>query len=170
MCYLSSAPEAAIQNQLNYVERDQPFPLEFELYFAHAKSNRWGKGGVAFVGLKQVLPAPTLGRAYLLRLSQLVEVARGENGNHSDVTTTERDLTGESPVEIAKIGRYRLLLPCGRLGGIPVVTLTGVPKETTPRNPPSMKYLKVIRAGIKETYPEMLDSAIEEYLRKASGR
>jgi hypothetical protein len=50
---------------------------------------------------------------------------------------------------------------------VPVVTLTGWPEETVPRKPPSPIYLSTIWSGLQETYPDMSDSEIQEYLQNA---
>jgi hypothetical protein len=153
------------------VQRDQPVQLEFELYFAR-KSSQWGGGGVAFVRMERIKPAPTLGRAYLLTLPQLIHVAREENAGKVTVSISSEQLAGQ-PVAVTESGKgwYPILLPCGSLDGIPVVTLTGLPKENARyQNSPSENYLKVVRSGIREIYPNMSDVDLEGYIDKAIER
>lgn len=172
LCYLEGrapapnvrAPARCISG--TRIQGDQPFPLKFELYFAR-KFKNWGGGGVAFVGIREINPSPTLGRAYLLTLSQFTHVAKEENGGKRPVSITNEVLTGTSPATIEGADLYRILLPCGFLDEIPVVTLTGSPEQMMHRNPPSELYLSKIRAGLRETYPSMPENAIDAYLRNA---
>jgi hypothetical protein len=171
MCYLEGRPfpgqsNARVPRRCNAgtsIQGDKPFHLEFELYFARDAPD-WGRGGVAFVGIKRVTPPPTLGRAYLLTLQQLTHVATEENGGSRFVQITKEVLFG-SPVQIRQGGWYNVLLPCGLLDGIPVVTITGWPDQTSPRRPPSENYLSTIQVGLRETYPSMSLSEIDEYIR-----
>ena len=146
---------------------DRPFQLQFELCFAH-ESDDW-KGGVAFVGIERDVRHRTLGRAYLLRLSQLIHIARGENGA-SGIIRISRESLSREPSNIRDKGWYRVLLPCASINGVPVVTLTGRPEETYPRNSPSDAYRNTIRQGLRETYSCMSDTAIDEYLQRAIAR
>lgn len=145
---------------------DRPYSLPYPLYFA-----RWSpdwKGAVAFVGLTRFAPAPTLGRVYLLSLPQLCHVAFEENGGRGEqVEITDASLKVPA-VQIRERGWYRLLLRCGDLDGLPVVTLTGWPAEAKPVSQPSPAYLARIRSGLRETYPFMSEVEIEEYLKARS--
>jgi hypothetical protein len=156
------------------IHGDQPFKLRFKLYFAREKT-KWGPGGVAFVEIDPVSPPPTFGRAYLLTLPQLRCVAREESGGSHPVDIRSEMLFGPAgsthEITTDMQGWYRVLLLCGSLDhkgiNLPVVTLTGRPEATIPRNPSSLVYRDVIRKGLQETYPEMTDFTINEYLRKA---
>jgi len=163
------SPNARVHRECPWgteVQGDQAYKLGFELYFACKSSETWGKGGVAFVETKNVTPPPTLGRAYLLTIQQLGHVAMEENGWTDPVTIRKPDLSARSLVLLRETGRYRVLLPCRFLGKIPVVTLTGVPEETKPRNLPSEDYLNTIRKGLHETYLAMTELEIDEYLSR----
>jgi hypothetical protein len=173
VCYLEGkpfqgAPNARVPRRCDSgtsVLDDRPFRLPFQLYFArHAAI--WGGGGVAFLGIERVTPPPTLGRVYLLTIHQFTHVAKEENGGSRPVRVTREALFG-SPFQIREGGWYNVLVPCSSLDVIPVVTITGWPEDTRPRNPPSESYLEAIRAGLRETYPSMSLSAIDEYLQAA---
>ncbi len=92
-----------------------------------------GKAALAFVGIERDVRHRTLGRAYLLRLSQLIHIAREENGA-SGIIRISRESLSREPSNIRDKGWYRVLLPCASISGVPVVTLTGRPEETYPRN------------------------------------
>jgi hypothetical protein len=166
--------EAGTQIQGDHPFNDQPFKLPFKLYFAHEKT-KWGPGGVAFVEIERVHPLPTLGRAYLLTLQQLKCVARGENGGSHPIDIKDEMLFGSAgtthEITTDHQGWYPVLLLCGSLNykvaQVPVVTLTGWPEKTVPRNPPSLIYRNTIRKGLHQTYPDKPDSEIEEYLQFA---
>jgi hypothetical protein len=165
MCYLHPC-EAGTQ-----IRGNQPFKLEFKLYFAYRESQTWGDGGVAFVETtkKQVT---TLARAYLLTLEQFICIAVGENAGKRDFTIMSSDLYGsEGKTREIRGGttKYRVLLHCGRMpaDGRPVVTLTGAPEQTRPKTLPSKPYLATIWKGLRETYKELSDLDIGEYIRSA---
>jgi hypothetical protein len=150
---------------------DQPFRLPFKLYFAREKS-KWGPGGVAFLEIELKTPPPTLGRAYLLTLPQLRCIATGENQGSHPVNITNEMLSG-TPGAFHGITTdqqcwYCVLLLCGSLHykdiQVPVVTLTGWPEKSVPRNSPSLGYRNTIRKGLHQTYPDKLDSDVVEYL------
>ncbi len=178
MCYLrggiapNASPDAPVLPKCKggtEIRDEKRFRLGFKLYFAYKNSRTWGEGGVAFVGIEPI--GLTLGRAYLLTLPQLICVAQEENGGSHSVNITNKMLSG-SPGTTYEIttdhkGRYRVLLLCGSINGTPVVTLTGWPKETNLRRSlPSKSYLKTIWQGLHETYPDISDSDIDEYLRE----
>jgi len=178
ICYLEGgAPPNALSDALplpkcdagTEIRGDKPFLLGFKLYFADETSRTWGDGGVAFVGIQPVRPFPTRGRAYLLTVPQFICVAKEENGGSHPVVITNKMLSTSAgathEITTDHQGRYRVLLVCGSINEIPVVTLTGWPKETTEGRLPSKNYLKTIREGLHETYPDMSYSDIEKYLR-----
>jgi hypothetical protein len=99
----------------------------------------------------------------LLSHPQLVHVAREENGGAEDVVIDQDHLVGD-PVEIRERGWYRILLPLGELEQHPVVTLTGKRGELGDRTIPSEAYLNTIRAGLMETYGQLTDADISDYL------
>ena len=65
-------------------------------------------------------------------------------------------------------GWYCVLLSCGSLYykdiQVPVVTLTGWPEKSVPRNSPSLGYRNTIRKGLHQTYPDKLDTDVTKYL------
>jgi hypothetical protein len=174
MCYLEGGrptPSARRAHRRcaagTQIQADRPIQLEFELYFAQ-KSDQWAGGGVAFVRTERVKLAATLGRAYLLTLPQLIHIAGEENSGHARVNISKEQLKGHPKIVTASgRGWYRVLLPCGSLDEIPMVTLTGPEENIRHQNSPSQDYLDCIKNGIRETYPQMKESDIERYIEKA---
>jgi len=58
----------------------------------------------------------------------------------------------------------------GSEGGYPILTFTTARTDILPNpNAPSEEYAKIIASGIKETYPQMSDGEIVDYLSLADG-
>jgi hypothetical protein len=138
--------------------------FNFKLFFAYRHSETWEDGGVAFVETQPSTTSPTLMRLFKLTIPQLAWVAKGENDLDEPPSIGARDLEGLSR-SICDHGRYRLLLKCGELDGLPIVTLTGDPNPTD-RNVlrPSPRYLAKMRSGLHQTFPEMSHQEIDRYL------
>jgi len=58
----------------------------------------------------------------------------------------------------------------GEVDGLDVVTITGGEDVLEEKNAPCERYLECIKNGLRETYPELSDDAIEAYLREAVAR
>ena len=97
--------------------------LDLPLRFAGA-ARGWQGGGVAFVEPTPVPGARTLARAWLLTREQVADVHAQEGA------------------------WYDLLLPCGELDGVEVVTITGSRRPPPDPNPPSAPYLSVVVRGL----------------------
>jgi hypothetical protein len=138
--------------------------FNFKLFFAYRHSETWGDGGVAFIETEPSTSSPTLMRLFKLTIPQLAWVVKGENDLDEPPSIGSRDLEGLSRI-ICDHGRYRLLLRCGELDGLPIVTLTGDPNRTD-RNAlrPSPRYLAKMRSGLHQTFPEMSYPEIDKYL------
>jgi hypothetical protein len=146
----------------------RPLPLNCELYFA-AFSDSWG-GSPAFIR-RGSRTSVTLGRAYLITDEQFNDVVIQENGGEPDGTRIVPPVEQLDRIETFTLPSnplYGLLWRIGKEGGSPVVTFTTA-RNNLPIGPPSEAYVKIIAAGLKETYPKMNDADIAEYLRHAEG-
>ena len=116
---------------------ERPFTIPHRLYFAMS-SGKWGGGGIAFLDPEIDESAKTLGKIYKVTYDQFLDIKNQEGKVY------DRDVD------------------LGEVDGIPVKTFTHsyVAKETRP----SAAYVNVIRLGLKETYPDMPDEEIEQYL------
>jgi hypothetical protein len=145
----------------------QPVSMNFELYFA-GYSERW-KGAPAFLR-KGGPSARALGRMYLVSDDQFNDVVMQENGQKVDGTRfipSFEELTRNDESDLPGNRLYGHLVRVGEHGGWPVITFTTSRVQSI--NAPSKPYIKVIAAGIKETYPEMTSAQICEYLLRAEG-
>ncbi len=175
MCYIEGGvPEG--RTEPNQGSRDRtapqdsrPVPLNFELYFA-GSSPAWGNGGTAFIrrgGRKSLV----LGRMYLITDGQFNDVVLQENGKRVDGSRFVPPFE-----QLRKNGQWVLpgnplyggLLNIGSESGHPVLTFTTARTDLRP-NAPSENYVKIIAAGIKETYPRMANREIAAYLLAAEG-
>jgi len=123
-------------------KESRPFEIHHQLYFANS-SPQWEDQGVAFLNPRMNEHIVTLGRVYLMTREQFDEIKFMECGS-------------------SETGWYRHEMNLGSLEGIPVRSFTS-PNVLEP-NPPSDKYLNVIRIGLMETMPELGKKECEEYL------
>lgn len=147
----------------------RPLTLNFELYFA-GNIRAWGDGGVAFIRRGETT-ARTLGRMYLITEEQFNDVVLQENGKPVDGTRILPqfpELVRNERTILTESGLYGdlLLLEDGPDGAI--FSFTTHRHDLRP-NAPSEAYVKVIAAGIKETYPGMANEEICRYLLLADG-
>jgi len=153
-CYLSGgAPSGA---RLAYPGcRDHRAPLRAigyklagSVYFA-TESAAWG-GGRAFYDPE--LPASAAARAYLIT-----------SGQFADIVAQEMHRTPSEDLDLATVlakrrvklgpGRYETLLHVDDLDGYPLLTFTAPWRAADVSwAPPSASYLRVIMAGLRETY------------------
>lgn len=154
-------------------------------------SRVWG-GGIAFIDAQKGETAQGLGRAYNISISQFDEVVAQENGlptkAASQVPLDEALTTGRS---VIGTGSYETILHIGDYQGAPVITFTapfstrdattrrgyirrntldGKPPVRMPvmTNKPSPAYLRMIGAGLHETFG-MDEVAQADYLRGCPG-
>jgi hypothetical protein len=135
--------------------RDRRAPLQatgYELaggvYFA-TESAVWG-GGRAFYDPE--LPGSAAARAYLITSEQFADILAQEMsrtpGENLDLAT----VLAKRRVELGP-GRYETLLHVGDLGEYPLLTFTAPWHAADVLwTPPSPPYLRVIMAGLRETY------------------
>ena len=112
---------------------DRPYEFAHPVFFAGTSSIWDGKGKVF---LDDTADGHAFGRIYKITDEQYREI-KGYEG--SDYT---------KKVEL------------GMLEGIPVVTFTCLHRPEPKRSVPSAKYLEVILSGLRETYPDIRESAL----------
>ncbi len=146
---------------------NKPITLNFELYFAGYASG-W-KGAPAFIRTAE-LNATAYGRTYLITDEQFNDVVLQENGRAVDGTRfvpTYEELIQKPAFVLSGEPLYGSLLRVGTEEKCPVFTFTTT--HLLKSAAPSEAYLKVIIAGLKETYPKMTHAEIAEYLLEADG-
>jgi len=122
----------------------RPCKISYPVYFSQS-SSRWDNKGVAFLDLSR--KGSSYGRMYLITEEQLGEIQFREGS----VWYNKKALLGYAD-------------------GLPVYTLTHDPRWEQDRVP-GERYLNVIREGIRETYPKLPETAIDDYLmRKILGK
>jgi hypothetical protein len=126
-------------------------------------------GGIAFIR-QNPERGPTLGRIYLITDEQFNDVVLQENtkkpGGNRYVPPFEQ-LVSQPELPLDDDPLYGKILNIGSEEGRPILTFTTGRCLTL--NEPSENYLKEIAAGIKETYPQMGDDNITQYLLRADG-
>jgi hypothetical protein len=182
MCYIKGGRPRGSENQyLGCRDRrdpieSRPIPLNFELYFA-GRSNTWPRreedsdvpGGIAFIR-QNPERCPTLGRIYLITDEQFNDVVLQENAKKPDgnrYVPPFEQLVSQQELPLDGDPLYGKILNIGSEEGSPILTFTTGRHVTL--NEPSESYLKEIAAGIRETYPQMSDDDITEYLLQADG-
>jgi hypothetical protein len=177
LCYIKggtakgrSEPNQGCRDQRPPVEA-RTISLDFELYFAGC-FKAWGNAGLAFIR-ERTGRCQTLGRIYLITDDQFNDVVMQENFVRVDGSrfVPPIELLARQRVSTLPGNRwYGSIVNIGTIGGIPILTFTTTRTDLHPTpNRPSPEYLKVIVAGIKETYPEMTDAEIAAYFLRAEG-
>lgn len=69
---------------------DKQYRFPYELYFSK-QSKKWDKKGVAFIKLQKTERTETLGRIYLIKKEQFIEVVRQESGKKPNDTSINID-------------------------------------------------------------------------------
>lgn len=115
-----------------------PVTIPYQLYFSRSAA-KWGNGGVAFLDMCR--KGMTLGRMYLVSRKQYEEI-KSQEGLW-----------------------YQQTLELGTYQGLPMYSFTDTQRMAD--QAPHVSYLNVIRHGLRQTYPEMIDEEIENYLHQA---
>ncbi|MBU6080994.1 hypothetical protein [Allobacillus halotolerans] len=149
--------------------RDQSLPLraenvmiDFPMFFAK-QSKRWDNKGVGFIDTTSNPDRPTYGRMYLITKEQYVDVVRQENNDMTlEIDFDQLESKGEYVIDSNKM--YGKVLDVGEKEGRPIYTFTH-PNAIQPneRMTPSMTYLKVIGAGIKEAFEISTEELVDYY-------
>ncbi len=150
--------------------RDQSMPMraenvmiDFPMFFGK-RSRRWDNKGVGFIDTTSDPERPTYGRMYLITKEQYLDVVRQENNDMTleiDFDRLEQD--GEFVIDSAKM--YGKVLDVGEKEGRPIYTFTHPDRiRDEERIAPSLTYLKVISAGIKEAFEISIEELVDYYL------
>jgi|SRR5579863_8147092 hypothetical protein len=147
---------------------DQEITLQGELYFAD-RSTGW-EAAVAFI--RPTHPrATTYGRMFLITYGQFNDVFRQENGKRMPgavIVPPYEQLTRATEWQIEGVRLYGRMMKIGTQGEYPILTFSATRNDFV-IGAPSEAYIQMIVAGLEETYPCMLKSAILEYLGHADG-
>ncbi len=125
-------------------EQSRLVRLNRGVYFAGI-SRRWG-GPVAFLSLTAD-ERRSLGRAYLLRSDQVVDIAAQENGEIAALPIDRLPPPTEH-IELPTRGKYNALLRLEDIDGTPAVALTT--SRLPRRGSPTPAYVAVIEQGLGE--------------------
>jgi hypothetical protein len=109
---------------------------------------------------------------YLITEEQFNDVVMQENDKEPDgsrFVPAFNQLVSQSQSILSDKLWYGKLLNIGLEGGCPILTFTTSRIDLLNPSAPAEQYVKVIASGIKETYPQMSDDDIVEYLYAAAG-
>ncbi|SDY94500.1 Uncharacterized conserved protein YtfP, gamma-glutamylcyclotransferase (GGCT)/AIG2-like family [Proteiniborus ethanoligenes] len=120
---------------------EKPIIVKYPIYFAN-HSSRWNNKGVAFLDISK--RGKSYGKMYLITKEQFEEIHQQEGNGPS---------------------WYNKKVNLGFQGGIPIQTITHELRDIQ-EVIPSIDYLEVIKAGIRETYPKLKDVDIDVCLMK----
>lgn len=134
--------------------------LPGELVFA--KDSQTWDGGVAFVDLDNDEPRVYM-RLYLLTHGQFEDVVAQEN--RLEPGSLSLDVTGVGGMHDLGTGFYPLVVGLASVDGIPVVSITD---RTTDYSKPSVRYLRHVVRGLRETHATS-DEEVVEYLLARPG-
>lgn len=124
--------------------------LDATLFFG-GHSTVWGGGGIAYIDPDDASDRPTLARAYLIARSQFEDVCCQENGVTDQLLELAR--LGRHEEEAVLDGPYGRVMLTGHMEGVPILTFTSpVRLGDMALARPSPAYLRVIAAGLSETF------------------
>ena len=123
----------------------RPVEIPYDMYFANA-SGSWDGCGVSFLDVSG--KGKALGVAYLITKEQFEHVSAEENG-------------GRTPAP--GYGWYENIIDLDEMDGFEVKTITN--KNLRNYNEPCRAYLKTLKKGIRQNWPEMTEGEIEDYLK-----
>jgi len=150
------------------IRGDQPITLPHQLYFAdHSKA--WN-GAVAFIR-RAASNATTHARMYLITYGQFNDVVRQENGRDVPggmIVPPYADLANANEWQIERVRLYGSLIKIGTQDGHPILTFTTTSDDFVV-GAPSEAYIKMIAAGLLETYPCLYKTGVLDYLAEAEG-
>lgn len=117
--------------------------IPYDMYYSNFNVSSWDNSAVSFLDLSK--PGKAYGRAYKILRSQLAEIHAREG----------------------KSSRwYPDVVPLEKIDGVPAVTYAGYEtKFKEPFSHVSAEYGAVLFCGIKETFPELENDFIYNYLR-----
>ncbi len=167
MCYIQGGKcEAMQKTQKGCRDKtppldDQPYTLQYQLYFAQYSSN-WD-GGVAFILQNRTIGHQTYGRIYKISEEQFLDVVSQENGN-KPFKLDLSEVIARGSIVIDTDWRYGRIIYLGEEQGDPVFTFTA-PNDTdySYRTRPSQKYIDTIVKGLIQIHG-MSEQAALEYL------
>jgi len=176
--YLAYGSNLKMERFLKYIGKcrdsrqprlDQNFKTRHQLYFAK-NAPRWENKAVAFIRPKASDDFETLGRRFLISREQLEDVLAQENGADSGDSRFSFPLSDfeSQDSKLFRTGWYDLLirLRADEKDEWPMFTLTSSTKYVA--NVPSLKYLKVVAAGLHQTW-WLSTREIAEYLLEKEG-
>lgn len=118
-----------------------PVEIPYDMYFSK-KSRSWDDGAVCFLDAEH--PGFAYGRAWLVTKKQFEDIHKQEGK-----------------------GWYDRVLELPPINGIPALTITsGFLLTKKLLSSVGESYLNVLRLGLSETFPDMSDVEIEEYLKQ----
>ena len=173
MCYISGGtPPGAVRNFKGCTDKTHPLAsnniiIHHELYFAK-KSVTWNGGGICFLNPKHNENVETLGRRYLINISQFTDLVRQELKFEGEIEIDLEELIEYGSYNCFTDGRYGLLLYLGEIDGVPIVTFTSERLLYEEINPPNPNYLITIAGGLKEIY-DINNQEIIDYLKFQKG-
>lgn len=141
----------------------KPITIPHDLYFAKS-SKSWNNEGVAFLNPIENKDASTLGRMYLIKKSQLIDIVQQENDLTTKPEIDFNQLEAQGRYIIDEKLWYGLMLCLGWGDNYPIFTFTHF-EMIKEQNSPDPKYLATLKNGLLETYP-LRETAIDLYLNE----
>ena len=123
-------------------QRSVPVEIPYDMYFSNFGRGAWHNSAVCFLDLTK--PGKAYGRAWLIERSQLEEIHAKEGMGTN---------------------WYPECVQLADIDGIPAYTFANrTEKQHEPFSRVSAPYGIILYKGMKETYPEMTDAEIFDYL------
>lgn len=142
---------------------NKPISIPHDLYFAKTSKN-WNHGGVAFLNPSENKDASTLGRRYLIKKSQLIDIVQQENDLKTKPVLNFEQLEKQGQLIFDDKLWYGMMLCLGWDDNCPIFTFTHF-EMIKEQNSPDPQYLATLKNGLLETYP-LSETEIDLYLNE----
>ena len=154
-----------------------PMQVPHRMFFASVRTTLWGSTCGAAVLEMQPSAEEALGRVYIITRQQFIELAARENLATGAPCPT---YTASDCLHVGALERFSAQLlreeafyvpfKVKQVGALEVWSLTAhYSTKPYPVAPPSIEYLRVIAAGLKQTYPSLSDTELAQYLALRQG-
>lgn len=146
--------------------QNKPLLIHRELYFAR-ESATWERGAVAFLKNQIDEKQNTLGRMYLIKVEQFVELVKQEIDFEGELPVDLKAIEEKGSLVVKDNAWYGNIIYLGKDDDFPIFTFTFENDRQTP-NKPGAAYLKTIISGLRECY-DLSSEDIAAYLANKAG-
>lgn len=155
-CYIrGGTPKGSSTTHIGCKDRTLPinndnFYIPSELYFAKKSIKSWNGGGVGFIANTFDSGKNTLGRIYLIKKEQFIDVLKQESNIEQELKIDFESIIEQGSMLVKETNWYNKIIYLGNQSEMPIFTFTHQGDYFNEINKPDENYLKIIMEGLKE--------------------